>query len=246
VVARVRELFQQGADVVEIGGESTRPGAQPVSEVEELHRVLPAIRATVREMPDRRIAVDTTKANVARAAMREGASIVNDVSALRLDPAMADVCAEARGTLVLMHSRGGVAEMADYVHAKYHVDGVMDAIISELSCAVDRALQAGVRRDAIVLDPGLGFSKTPQQSVEALAHLPQLLQLGFPVMIGASRKRFIGEFTGTMERPEDRDEGTVGANVAAMMLGASWFRVHEPRANRYALDVAYRVLEGTA
>jgi dihydropteroate synthase len=241
---RAGELFQQGADVVEFGGESTRPGAQPVSEAEELHRVLAAVRATARNHPDGRIAVDTTKANVARAVIKEGASIINDVSALRMDPAMADVCSEAECTLVLMHSRGGVADMANYVHAKYSPGSVMDAIVSELNCAVDRALQAGVRRDAIVLDPGLGFAKTPQQSVEALAHLPQLLQLGFPVMVGASRKRFIGEFTGTMIQPEDRDDGTVGANVAALMLGASWFRVHEPRANRDALDVAYGVLEG--
>jgi dihydropteroate synthase len=176
----------------------------------------------------------------------EGASIINDVSALRLDPDMARLCAESGCTLVLMHSRGGVTDMANYSHATYPVGGVMDTIVAELSCAVDCALNAGVQQNAIILDPGFGFAKTPQQSLEAMAQLPQLLQLGFPVMVGPSRKRFVGELLEKTVRPKDRDDGTVGANVAALMLGATWFRVHEPRANRYALDVAYRIAEAAA
>jgi dihydropteroate synthase len=238
-------LFDEGADIVELGGESTRPGAAPVSADEECARILDVVRTLHARRPGARIAVDTTKARVARAALDAGASIINDVSALRLDPALAEVCAAAGGTLVLMHSRGTVADMARYDHAVYSEGTVMAAVIAELHTSVVRARAAGVPNDAIVLDPGIGFAKRGAHSLEALAHLPELVDFGYPVMVGVSRKRFIGELTG-VQKAAERDDGTIGANVAALALGAAWFRVHNVRAHRHALDVAYAIFAEAA
>lgn len=243
-IAHAEQLFSEGADVVEVGGESTRPGATPVSVEQELDRILGVIRAIVARHPGARVAVDTTKADVARAALDAGATIVNDVSGLRLDPELGAVCAKAGCTLVLMHSRGTVADMARFDHAVY-TNGVMPAIVDELSAAVERARAAGVDGSAIVLDPGIGFAKHHEQSVEALAELPKLVDLGYPIMVGVSRKRFLGELTG-VQSAADRDAGTIGANVAALTLGATWFRVHNVRANRHALDVAHAILHARA
>lgn len=239
-VYRVEQLFDEGADVVEIGGESTRPGATPVRIEEELARVLPVIKQVLTRRPGARLAIDTVKASVAAKALEAGVTLVNDVSAFRLDPEMPAVCAESRCQVVLMHSRGTVNTMARYEHATY--DGnVMTEIIEELQEGVTRAVSAGVARASLILDPGIGFAKTPAQSLSALAHLPELVNLGFPVMIGASRKRFIGEITG-VHHPHDRDDGTIGAHVTALTLGATWFRVHNVRMHRHALDVASAIL----
>jgi len=234
-------MFDEGADVVEVGGESTRPGAAPISAKEELDRVLAVVQAMHARRPGARIAVDTTKSAVARVVLDAGATIINDVSALRLDPELAAVCARAKSTMILMHSRGTVGDMARFDHAKYEHQGVMSAIVDELAAAVERARAAGVHRSAIVLDPGIGFAKQHEHSVEALANLPKLVNLGYPVMVGVSRKRFLGELTG-VQLAADRDDATIGANVAALALGATWFRVHAVRANRHALDVAHAVL----
>ncbi len=241
-VARAEALIASGADVVEFGGESTRPGATAVSMSDEAARILPVIRELRARHPAARIAVDTVKAAVAAAAIAAGASVINDVSGLRLDPEIADVCAAAGCTLVLMHSRGGVGDMASYEHADYDQGRVMDSVIEELSAAVALALQSGVKSASIVLDPGIGFSKRSQHSIEALAQLPRLVELGLPVMVGASRKRFIGEIT-SVPRPSERDAGSVGAHVIALTLGATWFRVHDVLSHRHALDVAAAILE---
>lgn len=235
-------LLDEGADVVEVGGESTRPGATEVLAADEAARVIPAIREIIRRRPAARVAVDTVKSEVARAALDAGATIVNDVSALRLDPAMAGVCSAAGCTVILMHSRGSVADMASYANAAYSSDPVGD-IVAELRVASVVAMDAGIGQGRIVLDPGIGFSKRAEQSLAVLAQLGRIAELGFPVMVGVSRKRFIGELTGVQHAAE-RDEGSVGANVTALMLGASWFRVHAVRANRHALDVATAILTG--
>jgi len=240
-VTRAKRMLADGADVIEVGGESTRPGATPVDADAEIARVVPVIGAIRDGSPDARIAVDTVKSEVAQAAVDAGATIVNDVSALRLDQRIARVAADAGATLVLMHSRGTVADMARFDHADYP-RGVMDAIIAELGDAAARAMETGVPRERIVLDPGIGFSKRGSDSVTALAELPRLVELGFAVMVGASRKRFIGEITGVQVAAE-RDAGTIGAHVAALMLGASWIRAHEIRMHRQALDVAAAILE---
>jgi dihydropteroate synthase len=237
----VERLIAEGADVVDIGGESTRPqGARAVDAEEEQRRVVPLVEAVRRDHPAVPISVDTTKAAVAYASLEAGASIVNDVSAFRLDDAMARVCAAAGAGVVLMHSRGDVATMATYAHATYGDDPVGE-VIAELRAAAGGALSAGVARDRIVLDPGLGFAKRSATSIAMLSELSRLVALGYPVLVGASRKRFIGEITGVAE-PSERVGGTVGANVAALERGARLFRVHDVKPSREALDVAWEIM----
>jgi dihydropteroate synthase len=238
----IDRLMVEGADVVDIGGESTRPqGATPVDAEEELRRVIPVVEAVVRDHPGFPISIDTVKARVARAAMSAGASIVNDVSAFRLDEGMAAACAETRAGVVLMHSRGDVATMATFEHASYGSD-VVGEVCAELSSGVDRALAAGVPEESIVIDPGIGFAKRGEDSLAVLAGLRRFASLGYPVLVGVSRKRFIGGITGA-SLPGDRVFGTIGANVAALERGARLFRVHDVKANRDALDVAWAIMQ---
>ncbi len=231
--------------MVEFGGESTRPGATAVSADEEIARVLEPVRQLRARYPAVRIAIDTVRAETAAAAVLAGASIVNDVSALRLDSAMAPFCAAAGCTVVLMHSRGGTTDMARYDHADYPEGDVMASVIHELKPAIERAHTAGVDPGCIVLDPGIGFSKRSEHSIQTLAQLPRLVELGFPVMVGASRKRFIREIT-DVHKAAERDAGSVGAHVVALTLGATWFRVHDVRSHRHALDVAAAIVEARA
>lgn len=235
-VQRGRELLADGADILDVGGESTRPqSAEPVPVEEELRRVLPVMRELVRTRPEVVISVDTVKAAVAEAAIEAGAQIVNDVSGLRLDGEMAEVCARTRAGVVVMHSRGDVTDMATYAHADYA--NFLDEMLGELRERVDAVESAGVKRERIAVDPGIGFSKRPEHSLRALACLERLVAWGYPVVVGASRKRFIGQLTGTAQ-PAQRRAGSVGAAVAAFDRGASVFRVHDVGATRQALDVA--------
>jgi dihydropteroate synthase len=239
-IAHGLAMFDAGADIVDVGGESTRPGAVPVSADEERRRVIPVIEGLVRARAEAVISIDTVKADVARAGIDAGARIVNDVSGLRLDPEIASVCAERSAALVLMHSRGTVSDMATFEHADY--EDPVDDVLTELRERVDAARAAGVRRECIAVDPGIGFSKTSEHSLALLAAVGRLAAWGLPVLVGVSRKRFIGEITGARE-PSARLSGTVGANVAALSLGARIFRVHDVAENRHALDVAWRVLQ---
>ncbi|MDQ6925024.1 MAG: dihydropteroate synthase [Candidatus Eremiobacteraeota bacterium] len=240
-VARADALVSEGADMLDVGGESTRPhNLGGITAIEERARVVPVIAAIRRAHPSLSISVDTVKADVARAALDAGADVVNDVSALRLDPALGAVCAEWGAGVVLMHSRGSVADMATYAHASYR--DVVGEVAAELRDALGRADAAGIPREAIVLDPGVGFAKRTADSVAVLAGLPQLAALGRPLLVGASRKRFVGELSGVAD-PELRVSGSVGAHVAALARGARLFRVHDVRAHREALDVAWAVLQ---
>ena len=238
-VVRAEQMVEEGADVLDIGGESTRPGTEGVDVAEELARVLPVVRAVARQLPGVLISVDTVKAAVADAALQEGAHIVNDVSGGRLDSAMAATCARHGAGFVIMHSRGTVREMATFTHATY--DDVVGEVESELRARVAAARAAGVRDEGIVLDPGIGFSKRGADSLRVLAAVPQLAAIGFPILVGASRKRFIGALSGEPVAAQ-RVFGTVGAHVAALMRGALLFRVHDVRAARQSLDVAWAVL----
>ena len=239
-LAHAESLLADGATVIDVGGESTRPGrTEPVPADEELRRVLPVIEALVRDHPDLAISIDTVKSDVARAALGAGAAIVNDVSGFRLDPAMAGVAAATGAGVILMHSRGGLLEIASYDHAKYDGD-VVGAVIAELRESLSAATAGGVAADAIVLDPGLGFSKTPEQSVELFDQLPALQALGRPLLVGPSRKRFLGAVTGLPV--EDRDRATAAACALAWERGARLFRVHAVAAAREALALA-RALE---
>ena len=240
-VEHAARMIAEGADIIDVGGESTRPqGATPVDAAAECERVVPVIREIVRRFPTTLVSIDTVKSATAAAALGAGARIVNDVSGFRLDAAMAALCASARCGVVLMHSRGDVSTMATYELATY--DEVVPTVVGELRAALERAVAAGVDPDAIVLDPGLGFSKRAEHSLAVIAAVPEIARLGRPVLIGASRKRFIGDLTGVSE-PAQRQSGTVGANVAALMLGARIFRVHDVAPTRQALDVAWAVFQ---
>jgi dihydropteroate synthase len=238
-VAHAEQLLAEGADLLDIGGESTRPGARPVDAVEERGRVVPVLHAVVRRFPAVPVSVDTVKSEVARAALDAGASIINDVSGLRLEPALAGAVAAAGAGIILMHSRGTVATMASYALADYGDDPV-GTIARELREAADRALGAGIAAEAIVLDPGLGFAKRTEHSIAALAHLDRIAALGWPVLVGPSRKRFVGEVAGGLA-PEERLEGTLAACVVALLAGARIFRVHDVGPARRALAVAEAV-----
>lgn len=237
----MERLVAEGADVLDVGGESTRPqGAIPVGVEEELERVIPVIEAAVVDHPAIPVSVDTVKARVARAALDAGASIVNDVSAFRLDDGMAEVCASSGAGVILMHSRGDVADMATFVRAVYG-DDVVGEVTAELGARVELAERSGIARDRIVVDPGIGFSKRAEHSLAMLAGLDRVAALGLPVLVGVSRKRFIGDLTG-VATPSERAAGTAGANVAALDRGAKLFRVHDVKPNREALDVAWAVI----
>jgi dihydropteroate synthase len=242
-VAHAAEMIEQGADIIDVGGESTRPRATPVSAADERRRVVPAITALAREFPQTILSIDTVKAETAAAALGAGARIVNDVSGFRLDPEMPRLCAREACGVVLMHSRGTVSTMASYELAEYH--DVAGQLIGELRASLATAIAAGIDAEAIVLDPGLGFSKRAEHSLAAIAAVPAMVALGRPVMIGASRKRFIGDLTDVGEA-SGRQYGTVGANVAGLLLGARIFRVHDVAPTRQALDVAWAVMQAAA
>ena len=221
-LARGLRLFEDGADWVDVGGESTRPGAEPVEEAEELRRVVPVVEA-LRRRGAGPISVDTTKAVVAAAALDAGADVVNDVSGFGYDPAMAALVARRGVPAVLMHLRGGPAER----HRAPAYADVMGEVKAELLAALERAQAAGVPREHTLVDPGIGFSKDAAHSLEALRRLPELAALGRPLLVGPSRKSFIGR---VLELPvERRLLGTAGAVAACVMLGAHVVRVHDVR-----------------
>ena len=236
-LAHAESLLAEGARILDVGGESTRPGrAESVPAAEELRRVLPVVEGLARSHPDLLVSVDTVKSEVARAALERGAAIVNDVSAFRLDPAMAGVAAASGAGVILMHSRGGLLEIASYEHADYAGD-VVGGVLAELGESLSAATAAGIEADAIVLDPGLGFSKTVGQNVELFDQLPALQALGRPLLVGPSRKRFLGAVTGLPV--EERDRATAAACALAWERGARLFRVHAVAAAREALALAH-------
>lgn len=234
-LAQADRLLADGAAILDLGGESTRPGTEPVSEAEELGRVVPVLQALVQRHPDAVISIDTVKSAVARAALDAGAAIVNDVSAFRLDPEMADVVAERGAGAVLMHSRGSVSTMARLDHADYSPD-VVTVVRDELRLALDRAQLAGVGVERLVIDPGFGFAKTAEQNLLLTDRLAALLSLGRPILVGPSRKRFLGSVTG--RELGERDVATAAACVVAFERGARLFRVHNVGMTRDALAVA--------
>ena len=228
-------MIDEGADIIDVGGESTRPGADPVSVDEELRRVLPVIEKLASEsrVP---VSVDTYKAEVAREAVLRGAAIVNDISALRYDDALPAAVTETRAALVLMHNRGRSREM--YRLASYR--DVAEEIVGELQLALTRALRAGIQRDAIIIDPGLGFAKRAEHSYAALAALERLSRLDRPILSGPSRKSFLEHALGQRE-PAEREWGTAAAVAASVLLGAHIVRVHGVKEMVQVVKVADRV-----
>ena len=222
VAARAAEdLAASGADVIDIGGESTRPGAEPLTGAEEVARVLPVIRRIAARVRTP-LSIDTYKADVASVALQEGVSIVNDISGLRYDPSLAQVVAEAGAALVLMHTRGRSRDM--YREAVY--DDVAADVTRELDESIARAVAAGVPRTQIIVDPGLGFAKRPEHSYAALTALPTLASLDRPILIGPSRKSFLQAAIGHRD-PDARQWGSAAAVAAGVLLGAHVVRVHD-------------------
>ncbi len=233
--ARGAKMIGEGADVIDVGGESTRPGARPVPEAEELDRVVPAIRA-LRERTDALISVDTTKAAVAREALAAGADIVNDVSALRFDPRMAEVVAASGASVILMHMRG-TPETMQSLPAYADLFGEISAFLAE---RIEAARAAGIPAERIIVDPGIGFGKTAEDNLALIDGLGFLEALDRPVLVGASRKGFIGKALGLA--PDDRLEGSLAAGVLSVAGGAHIVRVHDVRSTRRAADMADAIL----
>lgn len=225
------KMVEEGAAILDIGGESTRPGSAGVDEEEEISRVLPVIDA-IRKKSDIPISLDTTKSRVAREGLRAGATIINDVSGLRHDPALAGVVADAKAVLILMHSRGTPATMQNL--AQY--DDVVEEVKKELMTSVNLALKDGVQREKIWIDPGFGFAKLPAHNIEMLGRLEEFRTLEFPLVIGLSRKKFIGVMTGC-ENPEDRLAGSLAGALVSLQKGADCLRVHDVRASAQVLQV---------
>ena len=233
-IASARRLASEGAAVVDVGGESTRPGAAPVSVDEELRRVVPVLEAVGRELA---ISIDTSKAEVARRAIELGAVMVNDVTALRGDAALAGVVAETGAYVCLMHMLGEPRTMQD--DPRY--GDVVSEVAAFLEERLDAAVLAGIREELVCLDPGIGFGKTVEHNLALLARIGEIAALGRPVVVGASRKRFLGRVLGDPEALTGPRAAGVAVNVLAYERGAALFRVHDVRDNVEALGAARAV-----
>jgi len=213
------ELVRDGADIIDVGGESTRPYSNPVSVDEELERVIPVVEGLKKEI-DRPISIDTCKAAVAREAVKAGASIINDISALGFDRGMAAAVVEAGVPVVLMHMQGAPGNMQ--VNPSYH--DLIPEILNFLKTAADKAVAAGIKRDLIIVDPGIGFGKNFEHNLTIIRELDRFAALDMPVLLGTSRKSFIGRILGN--EPVERDGGTMATVTAGIMNGAHIVRVH--------------------
>jgi dihydropteroate synthase len=233
-------MLDEGAGVLDVGGESTRPGSDPVSQEEEIRRVVPVIERILSVRPEAVISVDTYRSGTATVALEAGASLVNDVTALRGDPRMASVIQEVGCQVILMHMQGEPKTMQKEPHYEEVVREVKDFLAERAEYAV----AAGVGPENIIVDPGIGFGKNLDHNLDLLNNLDAIVDLDLPVLIGASRKSFMERITGVQEA-KDRVSGTVATTVLAYERGATFFRVHDVRANREALAVAEAVLHTT-
>ena len=229
-IDQARSFLKSGADILDVGGESTRPGSEPLDAEAEMGRVIPVVEALSKEFPDALISIDTYKATVAETALKTGAQIVNDVWALRADPALAGVVAKHNVPVILMHNRSNPASVEvraqlgnAYIGAEY--DDLLSDVKRELMDSVRLAQQAGIPEERIILDPGIGFGKTVDHNLELIRRLDEIRALGYPVLLGPSRKSFIGF---TLDLPADqRVEGTAAAVCVGITRGADIIRVHD-------------------
>ncbi len=235
---QARQMIAEGADLLDVGGESTRPGAPVVSPQEELDRVLPVIEGLRRET-DIPLSIDTTKASVAAAAVACGANFINDISGLQFDSQMAKTAAASGAGLFLMHTRGRPGIMQQ--DTDYH--DLLNEVLDFLLHAADTAMTAGVDRQSIALDPGIGFGKDAIGNLRLLQHLGRLVESGYPVLLGTSRKSFIGQIL-QQENPAERLAGTLATIASGVERGANIFRVHDVRPAREAALIAWAVREG--
>jgi dihydropteroate synthase len=232
-VEQARQFIVDGADILDVGGESTRPGSQSVSAKQEMQRVIPVIETVSKEFPDALISIDTYKARVAEAAFKAGAHILNDVWALRADPELASVAEMYGAPVILMHNRSNPTSVEvrqqlgnAYIGSAY--ENLMEDVKHELSASVDVALKAGVEESRIILDPGIGFGKTREHNLQLINRLDEVRDMGYPVLLGPSRKSFIG-FTLDLP-PDQRVEGTAATIAVGITRGADIIRVHDVRA----------------
>ncbi|MBI2915520.1 MAG: dihydropteroate synthase [Elusimicrobia bacterium] len=233
---RAEEMVQEGADILDLGGESTRPGSQPVSAEEELSRVLPVVKKISKRYPRVPISVDTQKSEVARQSLQEGASIINDISALRSDPGMADVLRQYRAQVLLMHMRGSPRTMQQSPRYK----NVVREVKSFLSQRVRWAVEQGISESRIWIDPGIGFGKTLRHNLGILRDLKSFLSLKLPLVVGCSRKSFIGGILGEKKFPlpaEERLEGSLAAACWSYWQGVSILRVHDVGSTKKMIQV---------
>jgi dihydropteroate synthase len=231
-------MAEEGADFIDIGGESTRPFSNPISTSEEIDRVVPVIESLAGEV-EVPISIDTRKGVVAKEALKAGASIINDISALRFDPALASVAAESGAPIVLMHMKG----MPENMQKNPVYDDLIGEIRGFLEDAVQRAIKAGIREDLILVDPGIGFGKTFDHNLQILKELPSLLSLGKPVLIGTSNKAFIGEILN--KKAHERLTGTMATVAVAAMNGAHVIRVHNVKEAVETVRVVDAIKRGT-
>jgi dihydropteroate synthase len=233
-IGHALKMIEEGADIIDIGGESTKPFSSPVSLDEELSRVLPVIE-DLRKETDVCISIDTTKSEVANQALEMGASIINDVSAMEFDKKMIDIALKFDCPIVLMHMKGIPKNMQE----NPHYSSLISEIITYLNARIDFVLSKGIDRKKIIIDPGIGFGKSVENNFEIINNLNQFVDLGYPVMLGASRKSFIGI---TLDVPEDkRVEGSLAANIIGFQKGVSVFRVHDVDQTRKALTITKKI-----
>ncbi|MFZ2168167.1 MAG: dihydropteroate synthase [Methylococcaceae bacterium] len=234
---QVERMLAEGADIIDIGGESTRPGADSVAALEQQQRVVPVITAIRQQLKSGiLISIDTTSSAVAKAALAAGADIINDVSAGQQDEALLALAAQTGVPIILMHSQGTPKTMQD----NPYYDDVVQEVIDALKERINAALKAGIKKENIAIDPGIGFGKRKQDNLDLLAHLDALVELGFPVLLGASRKRFMGTLCDVAE-PSELVTATAVTTALGVIAGVRIFRVHDVKENRQAADVAWAI-----
>jgi len=236
------QMIEQGAEIIDVGPESTRPGSDPVPGQEQLERAIPVIEATRRACPEVPVSIDTRDAGVARAAVEAGADLVNDTSALSGDRDMADAVVRTGVALILMHMRGTPRTMQAAGGGPVY-DDVVGEVIDYLRRRIDFAVSRGIPRRRIIVDPGIGFGKTVEHNLQLLRRLAEFSTLGAPVLVGASRKSFIGQVTG-VPRPADRLAGSLVCAATAVLAGAAIIRVHDVRESHQAVTMAHAICKG--
>jgi dihydropteroate synthase len=234
---QVEQMLAEGVDIIDIGGESTRPGSDSVAAADQQQRVVPVITAIRQQLKSAvLISIDTTSSKVAKAALTAGANIINDVSAGQDDEAILALAAQTDVPIILMHSQGAPKTMQD----NPYYDDVVQEVIDVLKKRINAALKAGIKKENIALDPGIGFGKRKQDNLDLLAHLDAIVALGFPVILGTSRKRFMGTLCDVTE-PSELVTATAVTTALGVMAGVRIFRVHDVKENRQAADVAWAI-----
>jgi dihydropteroate synthase len=241
-VEQAKKMLVDGADVIDIGGESTRPGAESVSDEEQISRVVPVIKTIRQQLSETvLISIDTSLSEVAIAALDAGANIINDISAAQSDRNILSVASEREIPIILMHKKGMPKTMQDN---PYYEDVVFE-VIEYLKKRVEEAIDGGITRENIIVDPGIGFGKRKQDNIELLANLEKLVNIGYPVLLGTSRKRFMGSICSTDE-PTELVTATAVTTALGVMSGVQIFRVHDVKENRQAADVAWAILNAAS